>query len=204
MLLDSFSRILSEYLQESNEGFAENSLASFIRVEVPRSITVFLENPERYKVVGSPGQGNWASCPWVAVFDKLVTETAHSGYYPVYLFCEDMSGLYFSLNQGITEVKEKYKSKAKQALRSRAKDYLSQLGGAQENFPLTEIDLKTSSTSSLAAFYEEGNICACFYDGNNYLTSARFGHGMIFTKLWFLYNKTKQGDINECQDKGLT
>ncbi len=38
----------------------------------------------------------------------------------------------------------------------------------------------------------------------DYLTSARFGHRMIFSKLWFTYNKTKQGDIYECQDKSLT
>jgi hypothetical protein len=37
-----------------------------------------------------------------------------------------------------------------------------------------------------------------------YLTSARFGHGMIFSKLWFAYNKTKQGDIYECKNKSLT
>jgi hypothetical protein len=34
--------------------------------------------------------------------------------------------------------------------------------------------------------------------GHNCFVSARFGHGMIFSKLWFLYNKTKQGDIYEC------
>ena len=125
MLYDSFSRILTEYLLESKKGFAENSLASFIRAEASSFITDLLENPERYKVVGSPGQGNWASCPWIVVFDKLVTETAQSGYLPVYLFREEMSGLYLSLNQGVTEAKEKYKSKAKQALRSRAKDSLN-------------------------------------------------------------------------------
>jgi hypothetical protein len=38
----------------------------------------------------------------------------------------------------------------------------------------------------------------------DYLTSARFGHRMIFSKLWFLYNKTKQGDIYERQEKSLT
>jgi 5-methylcytosine-specific restriction protein A len=167
MLHDSFQRILSEYLQESKKDLIGNSLASFIRIDVPSFITGLLENPERYKVAGSPGQGNWAGCPWVAVFDKLVTETAQSGYYPVYLFREDMSGLFFSLNQGVTEVRQKYRSKAKPALRSRAKDYLSQIGGVQEHFPLTEIDLRTTSSSNLPAFYEEGNICACFYDATN-------------------------------------
>ncbi|UCC38388.1 MAG: TolC family protein [Candidatus Aminicenantes bacterium] len=37
-----------------------------------------------------------------------------------------------------------------------------------------------------------------------YLTSARFGHRMIFSKLWFLYNKTKRGDIYEGQNKSFT
>ena len=62
MLHDSFSRILSEYLQESKKDLIGNSLASFIRTDVPNFITGLLENPERYKVAGSPGQGNWAGC----------------------------------------------------------------------------------------------------------------------------------------------
>ncbi|PYV67290.1 MAG: hypothetical protein DMG96_39745 [Acidobacteria bacterium] len=32
------------------------------------------------------------------MFDPLVTDSAERGYYPVYLFREDFSGLYFSLN----------------------------------------------------------------------------------------------------------
>jgi 5-methylcytosine-specific restriction protein A len=134
MLHDSFARVLSEYIKESHNELEGNQFATFIRSEIPSHIVSILESPDRYRVTGSPGQGNWAACPWIAVFDKLITETAQSGYYPVYLFREDMSGLYLSLNQGITEIKVKYKSKARLALRSRAKDFLSQIGGAPEHF----------------------------------------------------------------------
>jgi len=125
MLRNSFQKVLAQYLYEKEENFQNNSLASFRRADIPNLLRKLIEHTERYKIAGSPGQGIWANCPWVAIFDSLITDTAHSGYYPVYLFREDMSGLYFSLNQGVTEVRQKYKSKAKDALKSRAKDYLS-------------------------------------------------------------------------------
>jgi hypothetical protein len=38
----------------------------------------------------------------------------------------------------------------------------------------------------------------------NYLTSVRFGHGMLFSKLWFAYNKTMEGDYHEFQKNHST
>lgn len=38
----------------------------------------------------------------------MITSTAQRGYYPVYLFREDFTSLYLTLNQGITEVKNRY------------------------------------------------------------------------------------------------
>jgi len=37
-----------------------------------------------------------------------------------------------------------------------------------------------------------------------YLTSAKFGQLMMNPKLWIAYNKTKQGDMHECQKENLT
>jgi len=162
MLREAIQRVLFEYGSAIQKDFGDHPLTTFIRSEFPQLLSNLLDNPERYKVFGSAGQGNWARCPWVAIFDTLVTVTAQSGYYPVYLFREDLSGVYLSLNQGVTEVREKYRSKAKEALRSRAKDFLSQIG-KQKSFPLSEIDLNPSSPSNLSAFYEAGNICAYFY-----------------------------------------
>lgn len=55
------------------------------------------------KVQASLGRGNWAAVPWVALMDERETTTTRQGVYCVYLFREDMSGVYLTLNQGVTE-----------------------------------------------------------------------------------------------------
>ena len=66
--------------------------ATFIREAPPLELMLLAKEQERYKVEGSPGQGNWAKVPWISVFDLLVTDSAQRGYYPVYLFRNDMLG----------------------------------------------------------------------------------------------------------------
>ena len=51
----------------------------------------------------SVGKGQWAKVPWVAILDRSETTTVQRGIYVVYLFREDMSGVYLTLNQGVTE-----------------------------------------------------------------------------------------------------
>ena len=85
------------------------------------------------------------------------------GYYLVYLVQEDFSGIYLSLNQGVTTLKEQYGADAKKALRGRASDYLAPLGVIPEDLISGPIDLQVSSQSSLGALYEQGAICSKYY-----------------------------------------
>ncbi len=163
---NSFELILTEYPVAKAQGFASHPLAELIRGEVPSTIRAKVEEPERYTFKGSAGQGNWAQAPWIAVFDVLITDTVQRGYYPVYLFREDFSGLYLSLNQGVTDIKQKYPN-PKEALKIKAADYRTQIGGQSPRFSSVSINLHPSSPSNLSAFYEAGNICAKFYDTNN-------------------------------------
>jgi 5-methylcytosine-specific restriction protein A len=101
--------------------------------------------------------------PWVAVFDRLVTETAQNAYYVVYLVKEDFSGVYISLNQGVTTVRGLYGAGAKEALRVRATDFLACLGELLDSYIVGPIDLTTRSSFSLGAYYEQGSICAKYY-----------------------------------------
>jgi 5-methylcytosine-specific restriction protein A len=158
------SRILAEYLSARKEDIASHAIARLLQHDLPNILKELIENKEQYKFEGSAGKGNWAYCPWVAVFDVLITETAQSGYYLVYLFRQDMKGVYLSLNQGVTEVRNKYKGNPKEVLRIRADDFRAQLGSLPTNFSEIEIDLAVSTSSELAAFYEVGNICAVYYD----------------------------------------
>lgn len=51
----------------------------------------------------SVGKGRWAHLPWLAFLDRRETTSARRGVYCVFLFCEDMSGVYLTLAQGVTE-----------------------------------------------------------------------------------------------------
>ena len=138
-------------------------LANFIRNELTNSVAEASEQLEKYLFKGSAGQGNWARGPWVAVFNPDITSSAQRGYYPVYLFREDMAGVYLSLNQAMTEQKELYKSDAKTALKAKAENFRAMLGPKTGGFNVNEIDLNPSAPSNDTAYYESGNIVAKYY-----------------------------------------
>jgi 5-methylcytosine-specific restriction protein A len=158
------TRLLEEYPQASQQPFSDNALANFIRNEAPDAIRSAIDNSERYLVEGSPGKGRWAGVPWVAVFDRFVTETAQDGYYIVYLVKEDCTGIYLSLNQGLTTLREQYGADARRALRTRADDYLARLGALDKGLMRGPIDLATRSRAGLGALYEHGAICSKYYE----------------------------------------
>ncbi len=166
---DELQNILNDYQEAYGQTYTDHPLANLLRNTIPNIISRLLTDPERYIVKGSAGAGNWTSIPWIAIFDILITDTAQSGYYPVFLFRDDMTGFYLSLNQGVTEIKEKYKREAKQVLRLKSEDYRAQLSSLPANFNLVEIKLKnlTSTKSHLAGLYEAGNICAKYYSSND-------------------------------------
>lgn len=111
--------------------------------------------------------GKWTDCPWVATLNTLITESPQRGYYLVYLFREDMAGVYLSLNQGITDLRNAHGVAARGILGSQGTLYRSQLYPIPSRFSLQSIDLATTSRSTRSAFYEAGNVCAVYYDRNN-------------------------------------
>src|ERR1051325_3027426 len=121
MLRTFLQTVFAGYSAASRTPIKQNPLAQFIR-NAPANIATILPSLERYKVDASPGAGNWAAVPWLAVFDVLVTETAQAGHYPVYLFRADMAAAFLSLNQGVTDVIRKYKADARSVLAIRAQD----------------------------------------------------------------------------------
>lgn len=162
MLRELFAKVLSEYPAASQEPIADHPLAAFIRSEFKIALGALLPSAERYKIKASAGQGNWGKVPWIATFDILVTETAQSGYYPTYLFRSDMSGFYLNLNQGVTDIKDRYKAGAKDVLRIKALDFGAQLGPLAAGYQKGPIQLG-SNLPSAVELYEYGSICSVFY-----------------------------------------
>jgi 5-methylcytosine-specific restriction protein A len=160
----SFQRVLDEYLAARAQPFARNPIAALLRDDLAVAVGKTIADPLRYLCTGSAGQGVWARGPWLAVLDRLITTSAQSGIYPVFLFREDMTGLYLSLNQGMTEAKGRYGSDAKTALRAKSADLRAFLGPHTiGSFSTDDIDLRPSHTANPSTFYEAGNVCSVFY-----------------------------------------
>lgn len=163
ILTQLIALILKDYPAEKLKPFALNGLANSIRNDASLALEFITKNTDIYKIVGSPGKGNWAKVPWIAILNSNLTNTAESGYYVVILFNEDFSGFYISLNQGVTDIRKLWKSDAKSALMARANDFSARLGKMASGWLIGKIDLKCSDKNGLSSFYESGNILAKFY-----------------------------------------
>jgi hypothetical protein len=118
--------------------------------------------PAGYRPEGSGGRGAAAFVPWIAVFDPDETDGARHGMYVVYLFAEDMETVSLSLNQGVTELIERYKTAdGRQRLKTQADAIRSALPDHLAEGLAASIDLK--SRAPLPVHYEFGNIFATTY-----------------------------------------
>ena len=116
MLRESILRVLSEYSSAKRQSFNRHPLAGFLRHYFLNQISSLIPDKKRYLVMGSAGRGRWTDCPWVATLNTLVTESPQRGFYLVYLFREDMAGVYLSLNQGITDLRSAHGAAARDIL----------------------------------------------------------------------------------------
>ena len=117
--------------------------------------------PTNYKYQGSVSTGNMAKIPWVCIFDTDITDSATQGYYIVFLFKEDMTGGYLSLNQGFTQFKDKYGDSVGREKAKKSAKFYQKILGAEFEINKDPIDLR--ATSSLGKGYEAGNICSVYF-----------------------------------------
>jgi 5-methylcytosine-specific restriction protein A len=167
-MTELFERILSNYKASTAETFTRHPIGILLRQDLPEAIRSVIAENNRYKVKGSAGATNWAEVPWVAIFDIIVTVGAKNGYYPVFLFREDMAGFYLSLNQGVTSIKEQYPQTARERLVQSASDFRSRIS----EFPVGFVDspiaiLKGRRGDRLGGWYELGNVISKFYPADN-------------------------------------
>jgi len=116
------------------------------------------------KIKWSVGKGVWAGIPWVAFLDQAETKTTQKGVYAVLLFRDDLSGVYLTLNQGVTEITDQYpKSQARKLLREQADKYGKLVTDLTvKGFSIdSDIDLRTES--DLGVDYEASTIAYKLY-----------------------------------------
>jgi len=99
------NKILNEYTSAKQGSFAGHPMGILFRRDLPNAIyNTGIVNSQDYLITGSVGQGNWATVPWICIFDRSITTSAQRGVYIVYLLSQDGNSLYLTFNQGCTEI----------------------------------------------------------------------------------------------------
>lgn len=156
------NEVLDTYLDARNQRFSGAvRVHQVITKDIPQAIAdTGLVSLDRYKVVGSAGQGNWAAVPWVAIMDKQVTESTQSGFYVVYLFTSDMRAVYLSLGLGVTQLLNQHPGRAGlNLLQARASTFRNRLGLSGFEWASPEL-----GQERLAKQYEAGIIAYKKYE----------------------------------------
>lgn len=156
------SKVMDGYL--STEDFKKVDYD--MRVKYKEEISASLPSAyEQRKVKGSAGSGGKAQVPWFCIFDERVTNKASKGYYLVYLFKTDMSGVYLSLNQAWQPF-SKQGVIGRENIR-RVSERIWDTLKRRRDVPVglrTSIDLACSGhNDDLARGYEQGHICGLYY-----------------------------------------
>ncbi|MCL2521484.1 MAG: DUF3578 domain-containing protein [Erysipelotrichales bacterium] len=186
-LKDFIVEISKQYLVESEKDFKHNNLAQYIR-NLPKKLELTLFQ-NSYNIFSSPGKGGWAKIPWFGFFDNDISAGAQKGYYIVYLFTKDMTGIYISLNQGWTYYQKKYqKQNPKEKVGQVSSYWKNVLINIPKDFSVDEIIL-SNDKDALAKGYELGNICSKYYE----IKSLTEEHQLEFDlqKMATLYNELK-------------
>lgn len=155
---DIITKILNEYSQAKNETFAGHSMGTFFRNDIPNIIyNTGLIDSASYLITGSVGQGNWATVPWVCIFDRSITTSATKGIYIVYLLSKDCQSLYLTFNQGCTDIRREHsKRETIEIMREKAREIAGRIDA--RGFRSDEEINLGSGLTELAELYQKGTI----------------------------------------------
>ncbi len=165
-------KVAKEFDQAAAEPFTNHPLADFIRDDFSRGITDAVGAEKSiYISKASPGMSKWADVPWGALFNPIVTRTAQSGFYIVYLFSKGGSRIYLSLMQGGTEVRNEFKAKGDylKVLRVRSAVLRAKLREFYVHFP--DVTVSLDSNADRPEFYEAAHVLGKHYVLNDGLPS---------------------------------
>ena len=127
----AFDHILANYSHARFKPFAREAEVWPVFEELAAYFQDRVSRPT-LKVKWSVGKGSWAHVPWIALLDDRETHSTQKGVYPVYLFRQDLSGVYLTLNQGAANAKEQHGTPgSRRILRSRADRLLRDLPALQ-------------------------------------------------------------------------
>lgn len=164
----SLETILGGYLRaRTTEPFGANhSLAMAFR-NAEQALTTFDEVRSRrtLRIRASAGQGNWANVPWIALLDSRETTSTQSGVYCVFLFRQDMTGVYLTFNQGVTKpLRELGRPGAVRLLAEQARQLRSEGQALHRRGFLLDDGIDLHAEGGIGGHYEVSTIAYKFYE----------------------------------------
>jgi 5-methylcytosine-specific restriction protein A len=172
------------------EPYSEHPLARRITRSWKEAAANVVDDPG-YLVVGSAGKGNWAHTVWLAVFDRMITESAQRGFYIVYLIPGDGSRICLSLNQGTTEIHERVGGGRYLAVLADTATRDVGLLANEDTAGLIRGPLELGGEGTLTKGYEAGNIFAIEYDPAQLPTDDELDRDL--TRMLLLYQSLVEG-----------
>jgi hypothetical protein len=170
---DSFATLLTDFLEKFSAARSQPygvvdtlwSAASHLRQWLqdipPVKERTFLT------VNWSAGKGVWARVPWIAILNRNITTTTQQGLYCVFLISQDLSSVYLTLAQGVTELNNELRpARANEVLNERAAAFRAAIPElANAGFTLAnDVDLKCDGR--LARGYEQSVIAYVKFDAD--------------------------------------
>lgn len=146
---------------------------------------------------GSDGTGLKALVPWARVFSRRMSPSATTGWYIVYLFHPDASGVSLCLSHGSTVPQDgNFKSRDKAEI-EQLMDWAAAVVGTEFSTDKTVTRGVTLGRQRLAAAYENTTVFSRFYPateipGDDILSADLVAFGRVLAKLY------------RAQDAGLT
>lgn len=157
------------------------------------------------KIKWSIGTGNWARIPWIAFLDSRETTTTQKGLYCVFLFREDMTGVYLTLQQGVTKPIKKLGGKeGRQVLKDNAIKIRKNVEELSEyGFNLND-DINLRTKSRRGRDYEISTIGYKFYGKDEIPQDQEIFQdidSILQTYTEFLSDKKKKSDSHNRKEK---
>lgn len=169
-----------------------------------------LNKPDTWKAEYSNGQGNAAKIPWVRLADLEHSPKGSEGFFLVFLFAEDGSKAYLSLNQGTTvQLGGGATMIDRDDLRAKSSNMRDKYVYGLDLSPLPELKLHGTPTatinlgnSDLAMQYAAGNVIAYEYS----LDQVSSHHSIVcqITALIPVLEKIYRGEPQVVSDTSVT
>jgi len=155
---DFIETILNDYIVAKQETFAGHPMGTYFRNDIPNAIyNTGIVKSSTHLITGSVGQGNWATVPWVCIFDRNITTSATKGVYIVYLLSKDGQTLYLTFNQGCTDIRKvNSKKETIKIMREKAAEIISSIDS--RGFRSDEDVNLGDGLTELAELYQRGII----------------------------------------------